>query len=371
MSSGPPQVRRHLAQLPGYAPVVPLAERARLAGLDPEDCLKLDANENPYGMHPTVRAALSVAMADPRFGSIYPDPNQTELRAALSRYTGLDASRIVAGAGADELLDLALRSLLQGGDVIVTCPPSFGMYRFLADINELRLIEVARGDGFTLDSETLQTAVEPFGAECIVVLTSPNNPSGDLVPRDLLRDILGRGATVILDEAYIEFAGLDASAQDLLDDSPRLIIMRTFSKWAGIAGLRLGYALAHPDLVADLIKVKQPYNVNQAAEVAGIAAVDHADEIGGQIGAIRASRDQLYERLLDFEGLSPLPSDSNYILVGVDPGIGTGKELHDRLAAIGVFTRTYGDPLLTSYLRISIPRADQFDTLTERLGSVL
>lgn len=371
MTSEPPQVRRHLAQLPGYAPVVPLTERARRAGLDPEDCLKLDANENPYGMHPKVRAVLSEAMADPRFGSIYPDPNQTELRAALSRYTGLDASMIVAGAGADELLDLALRSLLQEGDAIVTCPPSFGMYPFLADINQLRLIEVPRGDGFSPDSEALLTTVERLAAECIVVLTSPNNPSGDLVPKDLLRDILGRGATVILDEAYIEFAGLDASAQDLLADFPRLIIMRTFSKWAGIAGLRLGYALTHSDLIADLIKVKQPYNVNQAAEVAGIAAVDHADEIGGQIGAIRRSRDLLYDRLLEVEGLSPLPSDSNYILVGVDAGIGTGQEVHDRLAGVGVFARTYSDPLLSAYLRISVPRTDQLDTLVTRLGSVL
>lgn len=370
MTSEAPQVRRHLAQLPGYAPVVPLAERARRAGLDPEDCLKLDANENPYGMHPKVRAALLVAMADPRFGSIYPDPNQTELRAALSRYTGLDASMIVAGAGADELLDLTLRSLLQAGDVIVTCPPSFGMYPFLADVNELGLLELARGDGFTLDSDALLSTVERRGGECIVVLTSPNNPSGDLVPKELLREILGRGATVMLDEAYIEFAGLEASAQDLLADSPRLIIMRTFSKWAGIAGLRLGYALAHPDLIADLIKVKQPYNVNQAAEVAGIAAVDHADEIGGQIGAIRDCRDLLYDRLLDFEGLSPLPSVSNYILVGVDPGIGTGNDLHDRLAGVGVFTRTYSDPLLTNYLRISIPRADQLDALLDRIESV-
>ena len=92
MSTNRPQVRAHLAALPGYAPVVPLAERARQAGLDPDDCLKLDANENPYGMHPGVKDALSQALADLHFGSIYPDPNQTELRAALSRYTGLDPS---------------------------------------------------------------------------------------------------------------------------------------------------------------------------------------------------------------------------------------------------------------------------------------
>ncbi|MCY3567454.1 MAG: aminotransferase class I/II-fold pyridoxal phosphate-dependent enzyme, partial [Chloroflexi bacterium] len=264
MTSESPQVRPHLAQLPGYAPVVPLAERARQAGLDPEDCLKLDANENPYGMHPKVREALRRGLDDPGFGSIYPDPNQTELRAALSRYTGLDSSMIIAGAGADELLDLTLRATMPPGATLITCPPAFGMYPFLADINQLNLVDIPRVGDFKLRQESLLEAVDAAGDNAIVVLTSPNNPSGDLVPRPLLHELLAAGATVMLDEAYIEFAGRDASAQDLMSEFPRLIIMRTFSKWAGIAGLRLGYALAHPYLVADLIKVKQPYNINQA-----------------------------------------------------------------------------------------------------------
>lgn len=371
MTSEPPRVRPHLARLPGYAPVVPLAERAALAGLDPEDCLKLDANENPYGMHPKVREALGTALADPSFGSIYPDPSQTVLREALSRYTGVDPAMIIAGAGADELLDLTLRALLPAGGSIITCSPSFGMYPFLADINELKLIDVPRGDGFVLRDDQLLQAVVDSDDDLVVVLTSPNNPTGDLVPRDLLCEILGRGATVVLDEAYIEFAGIDASAQDLLTEFPRLIIMRTFSKWAGIAGLRLGYALAHPDLVADLIKIKQPYNLNQAAEVAGIAALENLAEISSQIDTIRNTCDLLYAALGGIGGLSPLPSTSNFILVGIDPAIGTGRELHDRLAAVGVFTRAYSDPLLAGHLRISIPRADQLDTLIDRLGSVL
>ena len=371
MTSQPARVRQHLGRLPGYAAVVPLAERARQAGLDPEDCLKLDANEHPHGMHPAVREALAQGLADPHFGSIYPDPNQTELRAALSRYTGLDRSMIVGGAGADELLDLTLRALLPPGGGVIICSPSFGMYPFLADINQLELVDVPRGDGFALQGDELLRAVTDRTQDSIVVLTSPNNPSGDLVPPRLLTELLQGGATVMLDEAYIEFAGIDASAQDLLADYPRLIIMRTFSKWAGIAGLRLGYALANPDLVSDLIKVKQPYNINQAAEIAGIAAIDCAAEIGKQIDAIRNTRDRLFNALLGMEGLAPLPSQSNFILIGVEPAIGTGRELHDRLASVGVFTRSYSDPLLANYLRISMPRADQLVTLIDRLSAVL
>ncbi|MCY3569675.1 MAG: hypothetical protein OXH38_13680, partial [Chloroflexi bacterium] len=110
---------------------------------------------------------------------------------------------------------------------------------------------------------------------------------------------------------------------------------------------------------------------NQAAEVAGIAAIEHEHEIGKQIDAIRGIRDQLFDALRQVDGLTPLPSESNFILIGVDPIIGSGAELHDRLAAVGVFTRTYGDPWLTNYLRISMPRADQLDILLDRLSSVL
>ncbi len=368
-SADRPTLRPHLARLPGYAPVVPLADRARQAGLDPQDCLKLDANESPYGIHPRVREALSRALAEPSFGSIYPDPNQTLLREALSRYTGVEPEMIISGSGADELLDLTLRALLPPEAPVITCSPSFGMYPFLADINELRLIDAPRGTGFRLRTDALLQTVDELRGDGIVVLTSPNNPSGDLVPRDLLRALLSDGATVMLDEAYIEFAGFEESALDLLSAFPRLIIVRTFSKWAGIAGLRLGYALADARLIADLFAVKQPYNVNQAAELAGIAAIECATEIGEQLQAIRATREELYQALLGLDGLAPLPSASNFILIEVDPDIGTGREFHDRLAAIGVFTRAYRDPLLASCLRISVPRADQLGTLVARISS--
>ncbi len=374
MSVERPIVRPHLARLPGYAPVVPLSERAARAGLAPQACFKLDANENPYGMLDGVRDALQQAMQEAGFGAVYPDPNQTELRTALASYTGLEPAMILAGAGADELLDLTLRAVLAPGSVIITCTPSFGMYPFLADLNQLELIDVPRGEGFALRPDALLQTVQSVrerDVDSVVILTSPNNPTGDLVPRDLLTTLLDRGATVMLDEAYIEFAGLEASAQDLLSAHPRLIIMRTFSKWAGIAGLRLGYMLANAGLIADLAKVKQPYNVNQAAEIAGIAAINVADEIALQIDAIRNTRSLLFDGLQSIDGLDALPSAANFILVRVDPAIGSGRELHDRLASVGVFVRTYSDPLLAGSLRISVPRHDQVDELLERISGVL
>ena len=253
---------------------------------------------------------------------------------------------IIAGAGADELLDLTLRALLPPGGSIITCSPSFGMYPFLADVNELRLIDAPRGDRFALNGEALLSAVDALTGDGIVVLTSPNNPSGDLVPRDLLIEILARGATVMLDEAYIEFAGMDASAQGLLEEFPRLIIMRTFSKWAGIAGLRLGYALGNADLVSDLIKGQaalqhQPGPPRSQASPPPIAPTRSANRSKPSAPLENSSTTRCSAWTA-----SPLcrPSRTTSWSASI-PAIGSGRELHDRLASVGVFTRTYRRPI--------------------------
>ena len=145
MPGSPPPIRPHLAELPGYDPVVPLAERCRRVGIPVEQALKLDANENPFGAHPAVRAALMEAVGGSDLLSIYPDPQQVELRRALAKHLAIPAEQIIAGAGADELLDLVMRAVVQPGQTVVTSTPTFGMYRFLADVNEIPLVEVPRG----------------------------------------------------------------------------------------------------------------------------------------------------------------------------------------------------------------------------------
>ena len=297
MPGSPPPIRPHLAELPGYDPVVPLAERCRRVGIPVEQALKLDANENPFGAHPAVRAALMEAVGGSDLLSIYPDPQQVELRRALAKHLAIPAEQIIAGAGADELLDLVMRAVVQPGQTVVTSTPTFGMYRFLADVNEIPLVEVARGAEFHIELEPLLEAAQSAG---LLILTSPNNPTGDLFPQGALLELLETGATVLVDEAYVDFAR--ESVIDLVDQYPRLIILRTFSKWAGIAGLRLGYAICHPELVGVLMNIKQPYNINAAAEAAGLAALSVADALNEQADQIVATRDELISALSEQPG---------------------------------------------------------------------
>ena len=378
----PPAVHPHLAALPGYEPVVPLVERCRRAGVALADALKLDANENPFGVHPEVRAALRKALADGGAAPIYPDPLQLALREALGERLGVPSEWVIAGAGMDEPLDLVMRAAVPPGRSVVASTPCFGMYRFLADVNQLPFVEVPRASEFRIELEPLlEAAASSDGAPAgLMIITSPNNPTGDLFPRAALEALLDTGATVLLDEAYIEFArGPEAaSAVELLERYPRLIVARTFSKWAGIAGLRLGYVACHPSLVEALLKVKQPYNINAAAEAAGLAALRAADALNAQADRIVETRERLIAALAEYPQLRPYPSQANFVLVrvaplGEDAGAtsSAGREFHDALARQGVFVRFYSDRRLRNCVRISAPRPDQLDTLLERIARVL
>lgn len=371
-AADPPPIRPHLAALPGYDPVVPLAERCRRAGVPLADALKLDANENPFGAPAAVREALN-RMIEGGALSIYPDPQQLELRRALADRLNVSAERVIAGAGADELLDLIMRALAPPGGSIAASTPSFGMYRFLADVNGLRFLEVPRAAEFHIELEPLLAAGR---AAALVIVTSPNNPTGDLFPQSALAALLESGATVLVDEAYIDFA--PESVLAMIDHYPRLIILRTFSKWAGIAGLRLGYALGCPELVRTLLNIKQPYNINAAAEAAGLAALGAARALNDQAAQITAVREELIAALGERAELRPYPSSANFVLVrvaplGEDAGAvaSAGRWLHDELARQGVFVRFYADQRLRNCVRISVPRPDQLPTLLERIDRAL
>lgn len=359
-----PALRPDIAGMKGYAAVLPVAEHARRLGMAPDDILKLDANENPFGAHPLVLEAVQAELSDPHRAATYPDPQQLRIRRAIADYAGVAPDHVIAGAGADELLDILLRALGGRERPIVISTPAFGVYQFLADVFEMPCRAVPRRAGLSPDVEAVRAAAQ--GGDAIVILTSPHNPVGDLFPRDALARLLDDGATVLLDEAYIEFGG--ESAVDLVADHPGLVVLRTFSKFAGIAGLRLGYAVGRPDLIQGLLKIKQPYNVNVAAEAAGVAAVEHAALLMERVALVRQARDDLFTALSERPGLAPYPSSANFILVDVS---GAPADFPDRLRRAGVLVRTYSDPQLARHIRISAPRPDQLGELLTRIDRAL
>ena len=356
-------LRPDVAGLEEYTPILPFEVLSEQLGRRPEEIVKLDANENPYGPAPAVREALA---AFP-FYHIYPDPEQRHLRAALSAYVGAPATTILVGHGADELLDYLCRIFLRPGDAIINCPPTFGMYRFDAQLNGGRVLDVRRRPDFSVDVAGIERAAAGQGVK-LLFLTSPNNPDGSLLDPTDLRRLLRLPLIVILDEAYIEFAGLEHSAAAWVAEHDNLVVLRTFSKWAGIAGLRLGYGVFPAWILRHLWKFKQPYNVNVAATVAGLAALAHRDALAPAIAGLIEERQRLLMELARFPFLQPYPSQANFVLCRVQGREATALKL--ALAQAGVLVRHYASPGLENCIRVSAGRPADTDALLAALAGV-
>jgi histidinol-phosphate aminotransferase len=371
----------HIAELEPYTPILPFEVLSRQLGRAPEQIVKLDANENPYGPAPAVREAL----AGYPYTHIYPDPEQRDLREALADYVGVPAEHILPGSGADELIDLVCRLTLAPGDAIIDCPPTFGMYSFDAGLTGARVLQAWRRADFSVDVERISESANGESANQrisksanhasrithhakLLFLTSPNNPDGSLLdPADLAR-LLKLPLLVILDEAYVEFAGLEHSLARWVLEHDNLIVLRTFSKWAGIAGLRLGYGIFPAWLMPTLWKAKQPYNVNVAATVAGLASLAHRAEIQRTVEALIAERERLYRALADVPFLHPYPSRANFVLCRVEGR--SAAELKAALAREGILVRHYAKPGLENCIRISAGRPEQTDVLLAALARI-
>ncbi|MBP1707187.1 MAG: hisC, partial [Chloroflexi bacterium] len=217
---------------------------ARKLGIPETEIIKLDANENPYGCSPRVRQAL----ASYPYLNIYPDSAQTELREQLSEYVGLGPEYILAGSGSDELIDLVLRMLVAPDDEVITTVPTFDMYRFCTQVCCGKVVEVVRLKDFEVNVSAVKAAVTRRTR--LIFITNPNNPTGTLVPRQDLQELAAIGLPLVIDEAYYEFAG--QTVVDLVPKLPNLMVLRTFSKWAGLAGLRIGYGI-FPAKIADIL----------------------------------------------------------------------------------------------------------------------
>lgn len=362
-------IRPNIADMAPYTPIVPFDVLSKRLGIPAEDIIKLDANENPYGPSPSVYRAL----ADEKDYHIYPDPDSTALRQALSEYTGIDATHIIAGQGADELIDLIVRLFVTPGDAVINCPPTFGMYRFDTELNGGEIIDVERKADFSLDTEEVVKIVgetgapSPYSNTKILFITSPNNPDGSVLSDACLQQLLQLPLIVVLDEAYIEFAG-GGSRVDWVLQHENLVVLRTFSKWAGLAGLRVGYGVFPHWIISHLLKIKQPYNVNVAGSAAAVASLSDVRQLQENIRKIVEERERLYAALRNFDFLEAYPSEANFILSRVVGRDAAG--LKEELAARGILIRYFNTPRLQDHVRISVGTPSQTSVLLDALEIV-
>ena len=353
-------MRSHMVNFATYHGVDPSEELARKAGIKPEDVIRLNANENPYGPLDKVSAALSGLPLH-----LYPDPNQRKLRAALGEYTGQPVERIMAGAGGDEIIDLLMRLFIAPGQKVLDCEPTFGMYSFSARLAEAEIVSVPRNSTWDIDIPAMLEAIDDSAR--IVFLASPNNPTGNLLTERDARALLKTGVIVCVDETYYEFSG--STLSPLLDEYENLVILRSFSKWAGIAGLRVGYAIASSELIGHLMDIKQPYNINIAGEAAVLAALEHRVELLERAATLIEQRKRLEAVVDEFPGISYYPSEANFLLCRFERR--TAEEAYVGLAQRGIFVRRFPQTVLDSSLRISTGTPEQTDLLIDALRRVV
>ena len=351
----------HIRALEAYAAVDPVEVMAERAGVSPDKIIRLNGNENPYGSSPKVAEALGKSTAYNR----YPDPEQRQLRESLSRYTGLGMEYIVAGSGSDELIDLILRIFVGPGEKIIEPTPTFGMYSFSAGVCGAEVVSVPRDERFGLDVEAIQLAMDPRVKA--IFLASPNNPTGNIASESQIRGLLELGILVVVDEAYYEFCR--QTSLPLVKEHPNLIVLRTMSKWAGLAGLRIGFGVMHPDVATLMMRMKPPYNVNLAAEIALRVSLDDSECLMERVRRMVSERERMFDMLKELPGVMPWPSQANFILCQLPQE--RGRTIFEGLAKRGIFVRYFSNSRLVDCIRISVGIPHESDTLVDTFKNLL
>jgi histidinol-phosphate aminotransferase len=353
-------LRPHILKMPAYEPILPYEVLSRELEIPMERIVKLDANENPYGPLPEVRERLA-ALGNLH---IYPDPESRRIREKLAQYHQISTENIVIGAGADELIDLIMRLVIDPGDVLINCTPTFGMYAFDGALNDARVLNVPRTSDFSLDYEGIAQAVKVSRPK-LIYLATPNNPDGSLISTEQIETLLTLPVLVVLDEAYINFSTSSGGWIQKVDKYQNLFVLRTFSKWAGLAGLRIGYGVFPKKIVPKMLAAKQPYNISVAAEEAACATLSNIQKIDRMTELIVEERGRLHQRLNEISWLEPYPSQANFILCRVTERDAAMVKM--KLRGQGILIRHFNKPGLTDHIRISVGKPEDTDRLISAL----
>lgn len=300
----------------------------------------LDKNESPYDLPEELKEEIFEELKRTPFNR-YPHITSMPVREEIGDFYGLPAENVAVGKGGDELINYLVR--LFEGDYIVTTPPTFGMYPFYARLNGIPVVEVPLREDFTIDGDTIAEKAKKASA---VFIASPNNPTGNLQPLEEVLKVLETGRAVVVDEAYVEFAGKDLLG--LLDEYPNLVLLRTFSKAFGLAGARIGYALASEEIIDALYRIKSPFSVDIFAQAVVKVVLRHPGLFRERVREIVKERERVRRSL----GELAYPSDANFLLVKADA--------HSFLLERGIVVRKLSGRL-KGHIRVTIGRREEND----------
>jgi histidinol-phosphate aminotransferase len=363
-SPRPVHVRPELDRMAEYIPGESQEAFSARTGIPVDQLIKLNSNESPYGPSPQVVAALG----NHSNYNQYPDTESRALKSALAEYTGVEDRHIVVSHGSNELINLLWHIFLSVGDNIICCPPTFSLYTFVTTYCGAYVLEVPRREDYEIDVEAILKALTPETK--MIVLCSPNNPTGNPVDeQDILR-LLDTGRIVMVDEAYVEFSDRPRGLAHLVPQYSNLIIMRTFSKWAGLAGLRIGYGIFPEWIVTYLRRAQCPFEVNLAGHIAAIETLKHLDYTMERVQALVYERERLFAALKKHPYLHPIPSQGNFILTKVDEEEIRVAQIRDAVESHGIMLRYFNHPYLQNFIRLTVGLPEHTDKIALALSQL-
>jgi len=354
-----------LKDLPTYQPGRPIEEVARELGMPAAQIIKLASNENPLGPSPAALQAMQHVLAHL---NLYPDGNAFYLKHKLADKLNVQPGHLILGNGSNEIIEFVGHAFMEQGVDVVVSQYCFAIYPLTAKLFNANVITVP-AKKYGHDLAAMLKAITPKTR--VVFVANPNNPTGTVVSKQELIDFANRvpeNVLLVIDEAYIEFL---SDAADFISEirrgqKPNLLLMRTFSKIFGLAGLRLGYGIGHPELIAALEKIRQPFNINSIAQAGALAALDDADHMR-RTRENNATGLKLYIETFQKLGLEFVPSVGNFILVHVKEG----QRVFEALQKLGVIVRPMGGYQLPEWIRISVGTPEENDRCIKALKTVL
>jgi len=329
---------------------------------EPPHKIRMNANENPFDMPYQIRELIKEEISRHQFNR-YPDPAAMELRARLAVELRVDANQLAIGNGSDELINYIIAAFGGGGARVIFPTPTFSMYEILAALWGAEAKAVPLSESFDISSDAILAEADADGRN-IVFISFPNNPTGNCFSTQAILDVIEySNAIVVVDEAYYEFSG--KTFLPLLGDHQNLILLRTFSKAFGLAGLRVGYMIARSDIIDEIMKVKLVYNINSLSQRIALILLEHKSEMSVYIDKILQERERLARHLSEMDGITPFQSDANFILFRAEPN---AEIIFSGLLQKGILIRNLNEPgLLRNCLRVTMGKPEENDAFISAL----